>query len=302
MLSPIRNLVVPTDFSDCAAAATARAVVLARLDGATVHLVHALGVPLISAPYEVSVPAAVWEGLHRGAEARLEEERRAVEAQGVARVTATVSDGAEPAQAIRELAEACDADLVVMSTHGYGGIKHALLGSVAERAIRTIDRPVLAVKDAPGEAAEPWKRILVAVDFSDHADRAVEAAAELAARFDAAIDVVHALELPQSVVPYAWSASFGIELDERIRQSADEQMSAIEARLVARGVSPTLHVRAGRPAEVIPAAADELASDLIVMGTRGNTGIQHLLLGSVAERTLRHASCSVLVVTAEEPG
>jgi len=307
LLNPIRNIVLATDFSTCAVAASARAVALAQLDGATLHLIHALGVPLVSVPYDVSVPGAVWEGVRRGAEAQIEEARAALEAEGVASVTATISDGAEPARAIREFAESCEADLVVVGTHGYSGVKHAVLGSVAERTLRTVDRPVLAVKGAAAEAAGPaevargWERLLVAVDFSAHSEQAVEAAAVLATRFDAALDVLHALELPQAIVPYAWSAAFGFELEESIRKSASEQMSRIEGQLIKRGLAPTLHLRAGRPADVVPAAAEELGSDLIVMGTRGQTGLSRLLLGSVAERTLRHAPCSVLAVTAAEP-
>jgi nucleotide-binding universal stress UspA family protein len=302
MLSPIRHIVVPTDFSDCAKAAVARAASLARLDGATIHLVHALGVPVVPAPYDVSMPGSVLGAVRRGAEESLDAARKALEAEGVETVTAFVAEGAEPARAVRELADSCDADLVVIGTHGYSGLKHAVLGSVAERTIRTVDRPVLAVKGDAASAAEPWRRILVAVDFSAHADAAVEAAAELASRLGTGLDVVHALELPSAVVPYAWSASFGVDLEERLRESASQRLAEIEARLAERGLSPTIHVSPGRPADVVPAIAEEMGCDLVVMGTRGNTGLQHLLLGSVAERTLRHAPCSVLVVTAEEEG
>jgi nucleotide-binding universal stress UspA family protein len=300
MFDPIRDIVVPTDFSDCAEAAVARAVALAKLDDAAVHLLHAVGMPIVSGSFEVSVPGAIWEGLRRGAEERLEETRKAVEAAGLATVTAEVSDGMDPARATQRAVEAHDADLVVMGTHGYGGLKRAVLGSVAERTIRSATCPVLAVKGEAAAAAGSFASLLVALDFSAHSDLALDAAASLASRFGAALHVVHALELPQAYVPYAWSAALGVELDQSIRDAADEQLAAVEERLKQAGLSPTTHRPAGRAREVIPAVAEEIGCDLIVMGTRGNTGLSHLLLGSVAERTLREADCSVLTVTAKQ--
>jgi len=297
-MDPIRSIVVPTDFSPLSLAATARAASLAKIDGASIHLVHALRFPLIATPYEVSVPGAVWEGVRDGAKQRLEEERSAVEARGVAKVTAEVAESSEPAQAIALAVEAHAADLVVMGTHGHGGVRHAFLGSVAERTLRSLDCPVLSVKEDLERAAEPITRILLAVDFSAHSDRAAEVTEQLARSLGAAVDVVHAFVLPHHYIPYV--TPLGVELEQQMEQAAAERLEKIRENLTRNRITVTLHSRRGHPSAVIAETAEATGCQLVVMGTRGAGGLSHALLGSVAERTLRTAPCSVLTVKADE--
>jgi nucleotide-binding universal stress UspA family protein len=298
-MEPIRNIVVATDFSALAEAAAVRAARFARLDGAAIHLIHAVGPSLIAAtPYQVSLPLSVWESVRQAARERLEQARKNVEANGVQVVTAEIADSADAVGVIAAAVDARAADLVVMGTHGYGGLKHAYLGSVTERALRTVDRPILAVKEGPEVAARPIEKILLAVDFSPHSDRAVEVTAGLAARLCASVDVIHAFDLPRDFNPYL--SELGIELERKIESDAFERLERVRGRLAERKLGVTLHFRRGRPDTVIAEAAREMGSQLIVMGTRGNTGLSHVLLGSVAERTLRAAPCSVLCVKAKE--
>ena len=294
----IRSIVVPTDFSRLSEAAAARAVWFAQLDGAAVHLVHAVRFPLIVTPYEVSVPAAMREGIQAAAQERLEDTRKAIEraAGPECTVTAEVLDATDAAQAIDEVAAEHDADLIVMGTHGHTGIRHAVLGSVAERTLRTVDRPILAVKEEPADAARPIARILVPVDFSEESDCAVATAAGLARRLGADVTVVHAIDLPHDYVPYA--SPFGSELEESIDAAAAQRLAQVGERFSEAGVSVSLETRRGHAADAIGELAMEQRTQLIVMGTRGNSGLAHVLLGSVAERTLRTAPCSVLAVKA----
>jgi nucleotide-binding universal stress UspA family protein len=294
----IRSIVVPTDFSALSQAVAARAVTLARLDGASIHLVHALRTPLIVTHYEITVPSDMWEGIRKAAHEKLEEARKAIEGKGVSTVTAEISESGDAVQVIADAAKAHAADLVVMGAHGHGGLERAFLGSVVERTLRTLDRPVLAVKQDPVKAEEPITRILVAVDFSVHSDRAVEVAAGLAKRLFATVDVVHAFDLPRDYIPYA--SSFEVELEQKIQAIASERLESVRERLEESQVPATLHSRRGHASVVITELAEEIGCQLIIMGTRGNTGLSHVLLGSVAERTLRAAPCSVLAVHAEE--
>ncbi len=298
-MEQIQNIIVPTDFSQLSEAAAARAATIARSEGASIHLIHAARNSMVAAPYDVSLPPAVWEVVRRTAHEKLEEARKAIETKGVSTVTAEVTESGDTIDAIVAVVEAKEADLVVMGTHGRGGIKHAFLGSVAERTLRTVDCPVLVVKEDPKKAEEPITRILAAVDFSVHSDRAVEVAEALAERLSASVDVVHAFELPGDYIPY--TAPFGMELEEKIEASAGENLKTTSERLRRSQSSVTLHSRRGRPSIVIAETAKEVDCQLIVMGTRGNTGLSHVLLGSVAERTIRTAPCSVLAVKSDEP-
>jgi nucleotide-binding universal stress UspA family protein len=297
-MDKIGSIVVPTDFSALAEAAAARAASLARLDGAEVHLVHALASPLLVNPYEFTVPANLWGDLRQAAQEKLEQTRKAIEAQGVTIVTAQASDSQDAVAAIADAVRAHGADLVVMGTHGRGGLSHAFLGSVTERALRTLDRPILAVKEDPETAAKPIAKILLAVDFSTHSDRAVEVTAGLAARLSAFVDVIHAFDFPPDYNPYL--SALGVELERKIEADASERLEVIRKRLEKRQIRVNTHFRRGHPDAVIADVARQIDCQLIVMGTRGRSGLSHVLLGSVAERTLRAAPCSVLCVKAAD--
>jgi len=140
-----------------------------------------------------------------------------------------------------------------------------------------------------------YERILIAADFSEHSHKAVKTGAELAKQFGARVDLVHAFELPLPLLtPYevALPATFIGEAKE----AAARELARVKDEVAALGVSVETYLRDGAPDVAIDELARELGSDLIVMGTRGHTGLKHVLLGSVAERTLRHAPCPVLTV------
>jgi nucleotide-binding universal stress UspA family protein len=293
----IRNIVVPTDFSPLADAACERAASLARLFGAAIHLVHAPNFPLVTAG-EGSVPPNFWDDLRQAAKGPLEQARKRIEARGVQLVTAKISDALDAVHGIAEAVDAERADLVVMGTHGRRGISHAFLGSVAERTLRTVDTPVLAVKEDPETAAQPIEKILLAVDFSPHSERSVEWTASLAGRLKASVEVLHAFDLPPDYNPYV--SEFGADLERRIEAHVSGRLGAICDRLAKHGIRANARFGRGRPDAVIAHVAREIGCQLIAMGTRGQSGVAHVLLGSVAERTLRAAPCSVLCVKASD--
>jgi nucleotide-binding universal stress UspA family protein len=99
-------------------------------------------------------------------------------------------------------------------------------------------------------------------------------------------------------MPYDFTVPDGVW--DGIRKAAETKLEEFRQRVVSAGVEASSEVSAALPSEAILAAADEIDADLIVMGTRGYTGLKHVLLGSVAERTIRLAPCSVLTVKGEE--
>jgi nucleotide-binding universal stress UspA family protein len=140
-----------------------------------------------------------------------------------------------------------------------------------------------------------FRKILVATDFSTHSERALEAAITLARTYGAPIHLLHAFDIPLTLVtPYevAMPNAFLAET----RQIAADQLAAAEETVRAAGVEVSTQLAEAPAARAIARAAEETRADLIVMGTRGNSGLKHLVLGSVAERTLRRAPCSVLTV------
>jgi len=139
------------------------------------------------------------------------------------------------------------------------------------------------------------RKLLVATDFSPHSEQAVEDAVMLARTFGAEIHLVHAFDVPVPVVtPYEVAVPTGFV--EQARESARTRLAAVQEKVTASGVHAEAHLTEAPAAQAVARIAEEIDADLIVMGTRGNTGLKHVLLGSVAERTLRIAPCSVWTV------
>lgn len=138
-------------------------------------------------------------------------------------------------------------------------------------------------------------KILVPVDFSDHSQRALEEAIGLAKTFGAQLHLLHCYQIhPTAIAPYGIVVPETYEHD--VRMAALQRLSEWREKASAAGVRVQEHITAHFPGEEIAAMADHLGVDLIVMGTRGLTGLKHVLLGSVAERTIRLAKCPVLTV------
>lgn len=145
MAFPWKKVLCPIDFSDPARAAMRAAVEVCRLTGGDLTLFHAYELPGYTLP-EGSVVASpkMLQDLSDQADAHLAEWRKLAEEMGAERVTVEKGIG-EPALSIVELAQERGVDLVVVGTHGRTGLRHALLGSVAERVVRRAGCPVLTI-------------------------------------------------------------------------------------------------------------------------------------------------------------
>ena len=140
--------------------------------------------------------------------------------------------------------------------------------------------------------------ILAAVDFSPHSEAVIDAAVLLAKRFGAKIRLVHAYDIPIPLVsPY--EVAIPEPYLEETRRIAAEKLATLVDRVAGQGVAADSILTEVPAAAAIVRAAAETKADLVVIGTHGHTGLKHLLLGSVAERTVRSAGCSVFVVKGE---
>jgi nucleotide-binding universal stress UspA family protein len=139
-------------------------------------------------------------------------------------------------------------------------------------------------------------RILVPTDFSDCADDALERAMQLAKLVNADIQILHAYELPTSLLMADVPLSVPQEVHDQLRDAAKKGVDRRIAKVAAEGVKVEGAVICDSPTRAILEAAAKTQADLIVMGTHGRTGMKHVLVGSVAERTVRLAPCPVLTV------
>jgi len=139
------------------------------------------------------------------------------------------------------------------------------------------------------------KRILVATDFSETSDRALDYAIDLASRIGASVVVLHAYELPIVGFPDgAFIAS--ADVATRMASAAQNGLDACVAARIARGVELKKVLKQDAPWDAVNAVAKELGIDLVVVGTHGRRGLAHALLGSVAEKIIRTSTVPVLTV------
>lgn len=201
-----------------------------------------------------------------------------------------------PASTIVDEARDMSADLIVVGHRGQGRWASALLGSVSAEVVDQAPCPVLVARDD-----RIWP-VVLADDGSPHARAAETMMTECPLFAGLPISVVSVVEVAVLDVAAVAPALYADAIDAFARSSEVER-AAIEAtsaaavdRLRASGLDAEAVVREGDPAREIVAVARERQAGVVVVGTRGQTGLQRLILGSVAKKVLLHAPCSVLVV------
>jgi universal stress protein A len=205
-----------------------------------------------------------------------------------------------PSEVILQTGRSRNAGLIVMGTHGLGGVRKLLLGSTTEQVLRRTERPVLAV---PGGAAtvpaveDPGvqvRKILLATDFRESASAATAWATDLAS--DLGVPLVFAHVVEPVVVPARWR---GLAADfDGDREASGQQMLASLAGSF-RHTHNECVVSVGRPADTIAALAVERGVGLVVMGLANADDSALLGPGSIAYRVLRLAHVAVVVVPAQ---
>jgi nucleotide-binding universal stress UspA family protein len=146
-----------------------------------------------------------------------------------------------------------------------------------------------------------WRRICCPVDFSDASRAAMEVAADLARRFGAELVLFHAYPVPGYTFPDG-SVVASPKMLQDLADGAERHLDAWRRDAEAGGAGRVQTAKvAGEPAAEIVAYAREQGVDLLVLGTHGRTGLEHALMGSIAERVVRRARCPVLTVRPPSP-
>jgi hypothetical protein len=195
---------------------------------------------------------------------------------------------------IVEEAEKRNIDMIVMGRRGRTGLKRLLMGSVTAKVIGHSPCNVLVV---PKAASIECRKLLVATDGSKYSLAAASEAVGIAKRCGAALFVV-------SAFPSESSSPFDIVhsqmqhdlISQQEMREAEKNVKDVISIAEREGVPVEGIVASGSPFEAILEAAEEKKADLIVVGSHGRTGMERLLMGSVAERVVGHAVCAVLIV------
>lgn len=195
----------------------------------------------------------------------------------------------DPAETILYQAGRRDADLIIIASHGRGGVDRWLLGSVATKVLRGSEIPVLMIRSTEEAETPNVDKILVPLDGSDTSERALEMAVEAAKTLGAELVLYTGVSFPRTGFPSAVEqyVEHGLKAAEKY---LEEQAAKCE------GVAVSTVVRDTTPSHGIVKAANDLGADMIVMGSHGRSGVSRWILGSVTENVVQTSDLPVLVV------
>ena len=300
-----KQLLVPLDGSQLAEAALPVAAYLAPQFGASVCLVHII---------EKNAPKEIHGERHL-----TDEEEAHTYLEGVAKrafppglsvkrhvhTTETSNVASSIVEHVGELAS----DLIVMCTHGHGGLRSLVFGTIAQQIIAVGVCPVLLIhpKGAGEAPALCCQNILIPLDGNPEHEHVIPIAAELAPIFSAAVHLVTAVHTrgtlsgeraaTSRLLPGTTSALLDLAY-----QRAGDRLKRPMALLQHAGVSVTTHIQRGDPAQVIARTAEEIKADLIVLGTHGKAGMEAFWEGSITPQIARQTQVPMLLVRVRAAG
>lgn len=291
-ICPVLNtekLLLATDGSQFSEGAVREAIRLAKQCSSTLS---AISVIETNPEYETIAPQLL-EREEKAARQNLEAVKAQAKKEGV-ECAITILEGQDSYNYITEEAAKSKASMIIMGRRGRTGLKRLAMGSTTARVIGHAPCTVLVV---PRTAQVAFKSIVVATDGSRYSSAAASEAIGIAKKNSSSLTVI-------SVVPAELATPTDVDfvvsqrehLAEKEMHSAEQNAKAVKEAAQKAGVNVQAFVMTGKPADAIIETARDKNADLIVVGSHGRTGLEKLLMGSVAERVIVLANCAVLVV------
>jgi nucleotide-binding universal stress UspA family protein len=296
------SILVPLDGSAFAEQAIPAALGIARRSGARLELalVREPPLPVVRGPGAPVRDARLDQELREADLVYLESvaERLGPEAGG--RIGTAFLEGAVVETLERHIGDTAP-DLVVMTTHARGGLSRAWLGSVADRLVRRSAAPVLLIR--PSESRVPsgpgarFVRVLIPLDGTEAGEAIIEHAIDAAGSEGVEYTLLRVVSAGPLYRPAAWRRRDETPSSRAQRATVEATLSTTADALRARGLTVSVRVPVNDDAaQGILQYADESGADLIAMVTRTRGGLERLVLGSVADKVLRSATCPVLLL------
>jgi nucleotide-binding universal stress UspA family protein len=288
MTVSFNTILFPVDFSDRCRGAARYVEALAGRFGSRLILLHVLETT-IGQPGDLDFGGLATSLQWEDRTARTQEllDSFLVEELSLLPVTRKLETG-DPARTIIHVAQTEKVDLIMMPTHGYGGFRRFILGSVTAKVLHDAECPVwtgVHMESAPAPESIQIKKILCAVDLNARSDNLVSAAARLAEEYGAELALAHAVPGSEAIP----EKLLDCELRRHLMAQAREQLLALAT---AAGVNATLLVDSGDTARVIDGLARSWDADLAVIGRGQHHGLGRLRTHSYA--IIRECPCPVL--------
>jgi nucleotide-binding universal stress UspA family protein len=293
----IQRILCPIDFSHTSRDALKHAVAIAQWYESSITALHVIHAPFLPQPPILFAEPGIEAPGPVRRQSLLEDLRGWLEPAGrMGLKTEGIVDEGSPASCILDHASSLQADLIVMGTHGLGGVERFIVGSVAEKVLRKATCPVMAVPpSAISSAKVPYARLLCPVDFSESSLEALQFAFSLAQESDGRLTILHVFDWPpddELLVEQFETPEFRALVEDRAR----ERLEGLVTPDVRVWCKPETKVAYGKAYRQILTTAETEGADLIVMGVRGRNALDLALLGSTTNHVVRRAPCPVLTL------
>lgn len=288
-----KRIVVATDMSPFAERAEARAAMLAHELGCALDLLHVVDRLALESLRTLTSPLDAERRLMESSRKRLDEIKQSVFARyGIPVTTTTLNVGRAHTEILR-YTQLLEASLLVLGAHGGGFVKGMMIGSIVEKVLDTITCPLLIVREEPRTS---YRRILIGVDFSPSSRDQLEYARAIAPEADPV--VVHAFEIPfEQALHLVGIGNQEISLYRaEMKAARQHEMEQLLAGFSRTDAQPRYEVESGAAAAVIRQKAEELDTELIVVGRQGQSAGEGGLLGATTRKIIQSAQCDVLVL------
>jgi nucleotide-binding universal stress UspA family protein len=292
----IDRILCPIDFSDISRHALLHAAAVARWYEAQLTALHVFTPPYI--PSVMTSPELLRAVLptDRGLQQLRDELNSWLGKLGEGLKTEAIVDQGPATWCILDRASSMPADLIVIGTHGHGGVDRLLLGSVTEKVMRRATCPVMTVPPAAEPPrALPFKRLLCAVDFSAPSLSALRYALSIAKEADARLVILHVVEWPAE--DKLVEMDLELERYRALREARSQQeLDALVSKEERTWCEPVTLLERGRSWQTILRVAEKEHTDLIVMGVHGRNVVDVAFFGSTTNQVVRRAPCPVLTL------
>jgi len=278
---PLRKILVPIDGSASSIMAEETAAIIAKKTGASVTVLHVMQELRLGYRLPSNIQDELLGSIEQHAKSTVDNAKALFYEEKV-EVDAEMMGGSDSADSILEFSQK-DYDLVIMGARGENEKDPYALGSVTKKVVRHTKCPTLIVKKV-----SPLANILVCIDGSEHAIKALSYGVKLAEKLGASITLLNVQERRL----YESSPKAAEELGEKILSKALDSIGKRELK-----VSKKLEF--GVPSDVIAEVAGKGNHDLVILGSRGLGTVERFLLGSVSDDVIHKAKCSVLIVPAK---
>jgi len=302
----IKRILVTTDFSESSRLTFSVAASFARRFGAELHVAHVLE----AVPTSLYFSPTGAQSYSPSADYRLKFRElldtvaKAPEWGGLA-VKPHLLEDRDVAGRLVQFQKHQHIDFTITASRGRSALEHFFLGSTAEKLVRRSATPVLVYRTAPGAAPPPEfapQRIIVPFDYSENARAVFPLLRFLVRTFQSQVCLVHALEALPDLTVLSWEGIAPIQSDVVLAEAPGKARQELES-LIRKDLSDLPKVEAvaelGNAYQVIVKEAVRFKADLILIATHGWTGLKHVVMGSIAEKVIRKAPCSVLALKPE---